>query len=109
MAWIVETLGEVVNAELGQLPADMRARLVRIAELIATVGLENVREPHIKHIEGRLWEMRMKGRDGISRALYVTATPKKVVIVRVFIKKTEKTPRREIEIALARAREVQDE
>jgi phage-related protein len=51
----------------------------------------------------------MKGKDGISRALYVTTRKKRVMIVRVFIKKTEKTPRREIEIALTRAREVQDD
>jgi len=50
--------------------------------------------------------MRLKGRDGISRAIYVTATGRRVVIVRVFVKKTEKTPRREIDLALERAREV---
>jgi phage-related protein len=48
-----------------------------------------------------------KGRSGISRALYVTASGKRVVIVRVFAKKTEKTPRREIELALARAKSVE--
>jgi len=80
-----------------------------IETLNATVGLENVREPHIKHLEGPLWEMRLKGKDGISRALYVTARKKRVVIVRVFIKKTEKTPRREIEIALTRAKEVEND
>jgi Phage derived protein Gp49-like (DUF891) len=53
----------------------MRARLARIALLIEQKGLERVGEPHVKHIEGRLWEMRMKGRIGISRALYVTAEP----------------------------------
>ncbi len=109
MTWTIETLNTSVDAEIEALPVDMRARLVRIAELIAVVGLENVREPHIKHIEGQLWEMRMKGKDGISRALYVTARKKRLVIVRVFIKKTEKTPRREIEIALTRARELQDD
>lgn len=109
MAWTVETLNNTVDEEIEALPADMRARLVRISELIATAGLENVRQPHIKHIEAELWEMRMKGRDGISRALYVTARKQRVVIVRVFIKKTEKTPRREIEIALTRAKEVQDD
>jgi len=67
-------------------------------------SLERVGEPHIKHIEGRLWEMRLKGRTGISRALYVTAVGKRVVIVRTFVKKTEKTPRREIELALFRAK-----
>lgn len=109
MTWTVETLNATVDKEIEALPADMRARLVRIAELIATAGLENVHVPHIKHIEAQLWEMRLKGKDGISRALYVTAKQKRVVIVRVFIKKTEKTPRREIELALTRVKEVQDD
>lgn len=86
------------------LPEDMRARLARIALLIQQKGLERVGEPHVKHIQGRLWEMRIKGRSGTSRALYVTAMAQRVVILRVFIKKTEKTPRREIDLALTRAK-----
>ena len=89
------------------MPEDMRARLARIAQLIEEKGLEYVGEPHVKHIEGRIWEMRLKGRSGISRALYVTAAGKRAVIVRVFTKKTEKTARREIELALTRAKSVQ--
>lgn len=86
----------------------MKARFRRIAELIQTYGLERVHEPHIKHLEGPLWEMRMKGTDGISRAIYVTAKGRRAVVVRVFVKKTQKTPRREIEIAWQRAKEVRD-
>ncbi len=48
----------------------------------------------------------MKGASGIARALYVTRTPQRVVVVRVFVKKTQKTPRREIDLALRRAEEV---
>ncbi len=48
----------------------------------------------------------MKGRDQIARAIYVTAARRRVVVVRVFAKKTEKTPRREIELALKRGKEV---
>jgi phage-related protein len=48
----------------------------------------------------------MKGRDGISRAIYVTANGRRVVVVRVFVKKTKRTPRREIDLALARAKGV---
>jgi len=48
----------------------------------------------------------MKGRDGIARAIYVTAAGRPVVVLRVFARKTEKTPRREIELALRRAKEV---
>ena len=92
---------------LDELPLDMRASFQRIVELIESHGLERVREPYVKHLEGALWEMRMKGKGGIARAAYVTATGKRIVIVHVFEKKTQKTPRREIEIALRRAKEVQ--
>ncbi|MGO8789706.1 MAG: type II toxin-antitoxin system RelE/ParE family toxin [Terriglobia bacterium] len=107
MGWTVETLNETVDAEVEALPVDMRARLTRVADLIEKMGLEHVGEPHVKHVQGRLWEMRLKGRSGISRALYVAATGSRVVIVRVFVKKTEKTPRREIDLALARSKAVQ--
>ena len=89
MPWSVETLNETVDAELAELPPDMRARLVRIAELIASVGLPNVKEPHVRHIRGPLWEIRLKGKAGVARALYVTARAQRVVILRAFVKKTE--------------------
>jgi len=106
MGWAVETLNETVDSEVEALPEDMRARMARIAKLIEEKGLERVGEPHVKQVEGRLWEMRLKGRSGISRALYVKALGQRVVIVRVFVKKTEKTPRREIDLALSRAKSV---
>jgi phage-related protein len=106
MQWTVETLNDVVDAELTALPEDMRARFAYIAGLIESFGLEKVREPHVKHLQGPLWEMRMKGRDGISRAIYVTATGRRVVVVRAFVKKTQATPRKELEIAMKRAKEV---
>lgn len=65
-----------------------------------------MREPHVKHLRGSIWEMRMKGKDGISRALYVTAVGRRVVVVRVFTKKAQKAPAREIELALKRAKEI---
>jgi phage-related protein len=106
MAWTVETLNETVDAELAELPPDMRARLVRISELIESVGLPNVKEPHVRHVRGQLWEIRLKGKAGIARALYVTAKVQRVVIARVFIKKTEKTPTGEIDLAVQRAKEL---
>ena len=108
LSWTVETLNETVEAEVAVLPEDMRARLARIVLLIEEKGLERVGEPHVKHLEGRLWEMRMKGRSGISRALYVTVVAQRVVILRVFIKKTERTPRREVDLALSRAKLIKE-
>jgi phage-related protein len=106
MSWTVEFLNQDVKSSLDALALDVRASFQRIVELIQSHGLERVREPYVKHLEGRLWEMRMKGRSGIARAVYVTAVGKRIVVVHAFVKKTQKTPRREIEIALKRAEEV---
>jgi phage-related protein len=106
VAWSVQTLNRIVDAELEALPADMLARFVHIARLIEEFGVAQVREPHVKHVRGPLWEMRLKGKDGVSRALYVTAVAQRVIVVRVFIKKTQKTPAREIELALKRAKDI---
>ena len=107
MDWTVVFLDQGVQSRMEEMPADIRARFERIVGLIVAHGLERVREPYVKHLEGHLWEMRMKGRDGIARAAYVTASGKRVVVVHVFPKKTQKTPRREIEYALKRAKEVE--
>jgi len=80
--------------------------LARIPELIESVGLPSVKEPHVRHIRGHLWEIRLKGKAGVARALYVTAKEQRVVILRAFIKKTEQTPAGEIELALQRANEL---
>ncbi|MDE0033509.1 MAG: type II toxin-antitoxin system RelE/ParE family toxin [Deltaproteobacteria bacterium] len=106
MNWTVETLNETVDAELRALPQDMRARFARICELIAEFGLERMEMPHVRHLAGSLWEMRMSGREGTSRALYVTARDRRVVVVRAFLKKTRRTPKREIALALSRAGEI---
>ena len=92
LSWTVEVLNAAVEKELDALPADMRARFAHIGELIAEFGLNRVGMPHVRHLTGPLWEMRLGGRDGIARALYVAAT--------------RRTPRREIELALRRAEEV---
>lgn len=106
VAWTVETLNETVDAELAELPVDMRARLTRITELIGAVGLPNVREPHVRHVRAQVWEIRLKGKSGIARALYITAKAQRVMILRAFVKKTKKTPTGEIELALQRAKEL---
>jgi hypothetical protein len=69
MKWTVEILNPTVDAELDQLPPDMRARFIHISGLIEEFGLERVSEPHVKHLQESLWEMRLTGQDGISRAL----------------------------------------
>jgi phage-related protein len=104
MRWTVETLGAAVDAELAALPNDMRARFARLSLLIEQGGLQALPRDSVRRLEDKLWELRFTGRDGIARAIYVTASGRRVVILRVFVKKSQKTPPRELEIARQRAR-----
>ena len=56
--WSVETLNEVVDEELTALPMDMRGRFVRVSQMIEEFGPFNVGMPHIKGLDGKLWEIR---------------------------------------------------
>ncbi len=107
MRWAFRTLNAIVDAEIKALPSDMQARFLRFAEIIAQHGFEALPREAVKHLDGKLWELRMIGRDGISRAIYMTAAGRRVVVLRVFIKKTQKTPARELEIARQRAKDVE--
>lgn len=104
--WSFEFLNVVVQSEADALPDDIRARLFRYAGVIEDEGLNALPAGWVKPLGDKLWELRLTGRDGIARAIYVTATGKRVVIVRIFIKKTEKTPPKELRIARLRAKEL---
>ncbi|MBD0416058.1 type II toxin-antitoxin system RelE/ParE family toxin [Tianweitania sp. Rool2] len=105
MRWTVETL-DVVDAEIEALPPSLQARLIRLMEMVETVGLDQMREPHVKHIENKLWELRAKASEGIARGLYVTLTGRRVVVLHVFVKKSQKTPRSALNIARERMKQV---
>lgn len=90
------------EAELKALPADMRARFLRIAELLETFGPQKVGLPHVRPLERKPWEMRMHGRDGIARAVYAAVEGRTLLVLHVFVKKTQATPRSAIETALKR-------
>ena len=77
-----------------------------MSDVIEANGLSSLPRDWVKSLGDRLWELRITGKDGIARAIYVTAVGQRVVIVRIFIKKTQKTPRRELELARQRAKEV---
>lgn len=107
MAWTVEFVNAAARAEVRGLPEDMLANFLRIGDMITNFGLPAMREPHVKHLTGKLWEMRLKGRDGIARSIYVAASGQRVVVLRTFIKKTQETPPREIRLAFERLKEFQ--
>lgn len=99
--WTV-TLHPLAESELKALPADMRARFLRVAELLEDFGPQGVGLPHIRPLEGKLWEMRMKGRDGIARAVYAAVQGRRLLVLHVFVKKTQTTPRSALDTARKR-------
>ena len=105
MKWEVKTLNATVDKELEALDATFKAKFLHIAEMLEEFGPEHVREPYCKPLGNKLWEIRMKGRPGIARAIYVTAQRKQIVILHAFVKKTQKTPQKAISIALRRLKE----
>lgn len=103
--WMVETLDKRVDAELSTLPVDMRARFVRVSQLIEQFGPAQVGLPHVRSLGSKLWEIRVSGRDGIARGIYVVASERKVIVVHAFIKKTRETPAAALNTARKRAQE----
>ncbi len=92
----------LAELELLALPADMKARFLHIAEMLEEFGPQRVGLPHIRPLESKLWEMRMKGRDGIARAVYAAVQDRRLLVLHVFVKKTQTTPRAAIAMALKR-------
>ena len=106
MPWTV-AFHEAAVAEFEALPDDLQAKLNRVRDLIIEHGLERLPPKLLKHIDGKLWEFRLTGRDAIARAFYVTRTGQRIVVVHVFVKKTQKTPPRTVKLAQQRAEEVE--
>ncbi len=99
-------MNETVKEEFSKLPTDIQASMARIMTLIRENGPERTGMPYVRHIQGKLWEIRGRGKDGIGRSLYVTVSGREVVILRSFVKKTPRTPPGEIRLALQRAKDI---
>ena len=103
----VQTLGTVVDAEIAALPKDRQAAFLRLVERIEAMGLARVGHPHLKHLRDKLWEMRLSGRDGIARALDVTAVGQRVIVAHAFVEKSQTTPKAALDLAERRAKEIE--
>jgi phage-related protein len=105
--WVVK-YDERLEEWFETIPADIKAKVLRIVDMLVIFGPHNVREPYVKHVEGqrKLFEIRAKGKDGIARVFYCTISGQKIILLHGFIKKTDKTPKKEINIAVKRMQEV---
>jgi phage-related protein len=105
MSWTIEYFSEAVRLEINALPVGIRASYARLTDLLEEFGLD-LRMPHSRAMGGGLFELRPKGREGIARVFYCTKVGKRIIVLHSFIKKTNETPKRELDIARKRQQEV---
>jgi phage-related protein len=105
MPWEIDYYSEGVRLEIEALPVGIRASYVRLTELLEEFGLD-LRMPHSRSIGGGLFELRPRGKEGIGRIFYCLKVGRKIIMLHSFIKKTIKTPKRELDIARRRQREL---
>ncbi|WP_245944837.1 type II toxin-antitoxin system RelE/ParE family toxin [Pelagibacterium lacus] len=96
----------MVDNEIDALPPRLQARLIRLLEAVESIGLDKLGAPHVKHIDGKLWELRAKAAEGIARGLYVTMSGRRVIVLHVFVKKSQRTPKTALEIARNRMKQI---
>lgn len=101
----IHYFSESVRLDVATLPLDMRARYVAYTERMKQFG-PNLGMPHTRAMGGGLFEMRLKGADGIARVFYCVLQERRVVMLHSFIKKTQATPKRELEIAKRHKKEI---
>ncbi len=90
-----------VGEFLSSLDAKTQARFIRSIELLRERNIQ-AREPLVRHLEGKLWELRQESQTNIYRLIYVFASGRRILFLHGFQKKTQRTPRSEIETAQRR-------
>lgn len=96
---------EAVQEEILELPDTLAARYIVLTRRMAALG-PNLGEPHTKAFGNGLFELRLKGAEGIARVFFCTIVGRRIVMLHSFVKKTNKTPMRELEIAESRLKEI---
>lgn len=99
--WSIEFFSPRVKAEILAMPAGLLARFVRYAERLEIFG-PDLGMPHTRAMGRGLFELRLRASEGISRVFYCVVSSRRIVMLHVFIKKTERTPARELEVARKR-------
>lgn len=105
MNYQIEYFHPRVLAEIESWPVDILAEYARLIELLGEHG-PSLRLPHSKTFGDGLFELRPRGKSGIGRALYCFLLGKRVVVLHAFIKKTQQTPNRELNLARKRLQEL---
>jgi len=107
MKWQIKYYNSKLEKDILNLPEGLLARYLRLTDLMIEFG-SNLGMSHTKSLKNGLFELRVKGKEGIARVFYCTQVGKKIIMLHSFVKKTQKTPKKEIEFAKVRMSEVRN-
>jgi len=107
MACTVEYYHAKVLGEIERWPVGVLADYAHLIELLTTFG-PDLRMPHSRAMGGGLFELRAHGKEGLGRAFYCFVIGRRIIVLHAFIKKTQRSPQRELDIARRRRQEVND-
>lgn len=105
MNWNIEYFNNDVENKILSLPDGLLAKYLRLTDMMLVHG-SNLGLPHTKSLSNGLFELRLKSKEGISRVFYCTKVGKNIVMLHSFVKKSQKIPKNEMDIALKRLSEV---
>ena len=105
MDYAIEYYSEEVEEQILALPDTLAARYIVLTRRMAALGA-NLGAPHTDSFGDGLFELRLKGAEGIARVFFCALVGRRIMMLHSFIKKSQKTPTREIEVARKRLKEV---
>ena len=105
MQYTITYYNNALQADILALPAGLSARYLALADRMEDYGA-NLGEPHTKAFGNGLFELRLKSAEGIARVFYCTLIGQRIVMLHSFVKKSQKTPLRELHIAETRMKEI---
>lgn len=105
MEWKIEYFDDRVAKTILRMPTGLLARYIHITDMMLAFG-PNLGMPHTRAMGEKLFEIRLKSKEGIGRVFYCTKVGQRIIMLHMFIKKSEKTPEKELRIARERLEEV---
>ena len=105
MDYTINYYSDAVQQQIMELPDTLAARYIVLTRRMIALG-PNMGEPHTKAFGDGLFELRLKGAEGIARVFFCTLVGRRIVMLHSFIKKSERTPSREREVAETRMKEI---
>ncbi|MEK6743073.1 MAG: type II toxin-antitoxin system RelE/ParE family toxin [Nitrospirota bacterium] len=107
MSWRVTYYSGSLQEDILAMPSGFLGRYLRYSDRMEVSG-PNLGMPHTRAMGDGLYELRLKSEEGIARVFYCTIVGNKIVMLHQFVKKTDKTPPKELEIARRRMKEIKD-